>query len=652
MQFIRAISGPALRLWGFSTLLAWGVFLVTRCVLLAHAMVVGQQSLDTLLPALAAGLARDVPVAAVVALPWAIFELLIRQKWRERLRWPLFLVYLFTLLFVAVAESVFWDEFAVRFNFIALDYLVFTNEVIGNIRESYPVGRIIAALLALSLLLGWGLRRSLRQQVVTQAPRAPQFAWVAGLAGIAGMLAWGQTPPEFSANSYANELADNGWRSFIWAARQNKLDYRQFYALRPDDEVLADLRRLSGHSKVSATLQPLKATAYKPAMGDHGRAPNVVVVMMESLSAEYMQAFGSKDGLTPNLDRLAEEGMSFTRLYAAGTRTVRGLEALSAALPPLPGKSVVRWPDVTNLNTLGATLSARGWSPHFIYGGYGAFDNMNGYFGAQGYKVTDRRNFADGIIEFENIWGVADEHLFDQVLLEIDREHAAGKPFFGHVMTASNHVPFTYPAGRIDIPSPGKRPGGVKYADYAIGRFVEMAKKKPWFDNTVFLFVADHCAFSSGKTKIPVHRYHIPAIVYAPKLIAPRKVDTLASQIDLVPTLLAMLGLSSDDHFVGRDILAMRPEEGRALLSTYQNLGYLKGDVMTVLQPKRRIETFRISADGREAQPMATDPVLAEEAIAYFQGSALLMAQHGQDGGGAKPASGALAALSSGGRAQ
>ena len=313
---------------------------------------------------------------------------------------------------------------------------------------------------------------------------------------------------------------------------------------------------------------------------------------------------------------------------------------------------MVRWPDVTSLNTLGATLSARGWSPHFIYGGYGAFDNMNGYFGAQGYKVTDRRNFADGIIEFENIWGVADEHLFDQVLLEIDREHAAGKPFFGHVMTASNHVPFTYPAGRIDIPSPGKRPGGVKYADYAIGRFVEMAKKKPWFDNTVFLFVADHCAFSSGKTKIPVHRYHIPAIVYAPKLIAPRKVDTLASQIDLVPTLLAMLGLSGDDHFVGRDILAMRPEEGRALLSTYQNLGYLKGDVMTVLQPKRRIETVRISADGREAQPMATDPVLAEEAIAYFQGSALLMAQHGQDGGGAKPASGALAALSSGGRAQ
>ena len=218
------------------------------------------------------------------------------------------------------------------------------------------------------------------------------------------------------------------------------------------------------------------------------------------------------------------------------------------------------------------------------------------------------------------------------MLLEIDRDHAAGKPFFGHIMTASNHVPFTYPEGRIDIPSPGKRRGGVKYADYAVGRFIEMARQKPWFDNTVFLFVADHCASSAGKTKIPVHRYHIPAVLYAPRWIKPGRIDTLASQIDLVPTILSLLGLDKEDHFVGRDILRMAPEEGRALLSTYQNLGYLKGNRLTVLQPRRRIESFRISDDGQEATPIATDPQQADEAIAYFQGAALLMARHGRDG--------------------
>ncbi len=632
MEGLRGLTGRALRVWGLSGLVALGVFVLTRVVLLTHSVVIGQQALEGLVPAFLLGIVRDIPAAAVVASPWLLFELLFSGKWRNRLNLPLFAIYVFTLLFVAVSEVVFWDEFSVRFNFIALDYLVFTTEVIGNIRESYPVGKIIAALVALSVLLIWSLRRPRAAALAGEAGRKPQLAWAIGLAMLAWGVAYKMSPPENFGSSYANELADNGWRSFLWAARQNKLDYRQFYATRPDAEVLADLRRLSGHEQVSATHQSVQKVAFKPAMGINGRQPNVVVVMMESMSAEYMESFGNDENLTPNLDRLGKEGMLFTHLYAAGTRTVRGLEALSAALPPLPGKSVVRWPNVTNLNTLGATLASHGWSPHFLYGGYGAFDNMNAYFGAQGYTVTDRTGFKEGLVEFENIWGVADEHLFDQVLIEIDREQAAGRPFFGHVMTASNHIPFTYPAGRIDIPSPGKRRGGVKYADYAIGRFIEQAKQKPWFDNTVFLFVADHCASSAGKAKIPVHRYHIPAIVYAPKLISPRRVDTLASQIDLVPTVLSLLGLSGDDRFVGRDILRMAPEEGRALLSTYQNLGYLKGDVMTVLQPKRKIETFKISADGKEAQPMPTDPRLAEEAIAYFQGAAVLMEKHGSDG--------------------
>ncbi len=631
MRF-EGLKGQAMRVWGLTALIALGVFIVTRAVLFGHSVVVGQQAVDALVPGFLLGALRDIPAAAVVASPWLIFELLFSAKWRARLTMPLFAIYIFTLLFVGVSEVIFWDEFSVRFNFIALDYLVFTTEVIGNIRESYPVGKILSALAVVAGLLMWALRKPRAAALAADARRQPQLAWAIGLVVLAWGIAYKMMPPEFSTSTYANELADNGWRSFLWAARQNKLDYRQFYATRPDAEVLNDLRRLAGRDRVTATLQPVQKVVFKPALGQNGKQPNVVVVMMESMSAEYMETFGSDENLTPNLDRLAKEGMLFTHLYAAGTRTVRGLEALSAALPPLPGKSIVRWPNVTNLNTLGATLAERGWSPHFLYGGYGAFDNMNGYFGAQGYKVTDRTGFKEGLVEFENIWGVADEHLFDQVLIEMDREYAAGKPFFGHIMTASNHIPFTYPEGRIDIPSPGKRRGGVKYADFAVGRFIEMAKQKPWFDNTVFLFVADHCASSAGKAKIPVHRYHIPAIVYAPKLISPRRVDTLASQIDLVPTLLSMLGLESDDHFVGRDILRMAPEEGRALLSTYQNLGYLKGDVMTVLQPKRKIETFKISADGKEAQPMPTDPRLAEEAIAYFQGTALLMEKHGNNG--------------------
>lgn len=615
------------RVWGLTVLVALAVFVLTRAALLLHSVLVGQQAIGGLLGAFALGALRDLPAAAVVASPWVLFAILFNGKWGQRLRSPLFVIYVFTLLFVAVSEGFFWDEFSVRFNFIAVDYLIFTTEVIGNIRESYPIGKIIMALALLAGLIVFFLRIPLRRAAMANGRGRGQL--VPGVVSV--LLVWTvviwMAAPEFSTNSYANELADNGWRSFLSAARQNRLNYRQFYATRPDAEVLSGLLRLSGSDRITATHQAVHKVSNKLSS-----QPNVVVVMMESMSAEFMQTFGNQQGLTPNLDRLAREGLFFSRMYATGTRTVRGLEALSAALPPLPGASVVRWPNLSNLNTLGSTLAARGWEPNFIYGGYGMFDNMNRYFDSQGYKVTDRKNFEEGLVRFENVWGVADEHLFDQVLIKMDRDIAAGKRLFAHVMTTSNHRPFTYPDGRIDIPSPAKREGGVKYADYAIGRFFEMAKTRPWFDNTVFVIVADHCASSAGKTKIPVFRYHIPAIIYAPKMIPAQRVDTLSSQIDLVPTILGLLGLESDNHFIGRDILRTPPEEGRALLATYQNLGYLKGEVMTVLSPKRKVESFRISADGREAQPTLTDPKLAEETIAYFQGAAMMLERHGDNG--------------------
>ena len=618
---------------GLSAALALAVFVLTRLALLVHATLVSGQPLATLAAGFALGMLRDLPVAAVLALPWLWFASCFTGPRALRLRLPLLFVYVFVLLFVAVSEGIFWDEFGVRFNFIALDYLVFTTEVIGNIRESYPVGPIVAALIGASLLIVGSCRRVL-QVPQRQNPAQPggrrwrQLPALLVISLLAGLAYWKVPPAEFSSNGFANELADNGWRSFIWAARQNRLDYRQFYATRPDAEVLRDLQRLSGHATVSATHAPVHKVAYHAPQALGGKQPNVVVVMMESFSAEYMATFGNREGLTPNLDRLAGEGLLFSRLYAAGTRTVRGLEALSAALPPLPGKSVVRWPKVSNLNTLGASLAEHGWQPHFLYGGYGAFDNMNAYFAAQGYQVTDRTGFQDGIVEFENIWGVADEHLFDQVLLEIDRDHAAGKPFFGHVMTASNHVPFTYPEGRIDIPSPGKRRGGVKYADYAVGRFIEMAKQKPWFDNTVFLFVADHCASSAGKTKIPVDRYHIPAVLYAPKWLKPGRVDTLASQIDLAPTLLGLLGISYESTFFGRNLLLQHPLPGRAPIGNYQHLGLFDGHDLAILSPRRGLRQRRDALGASDEQPGApTDPLIAR-AIAYYQGASYALRNH------------------------
>jgi phosphoglycerol transferase MdoB-like AlkP superfamily enzyme len=344
-----------------------------------------------------------------------------------------------------------------------------------------------------------------------------------------------------------------------------------------------------------------------------------VLVSVESLGAEFLGCYGDPRGLTPRLDALARESLWFSNVYATGNRTVRGLEALSLALPPTPGQSIVRRPKNQALYSLGSVFEDKGYSVLFAYGGYGYFDNMNAFFDANDYRVFDRTHIAKKAIEFENIWGVADEHLFDQVLAEIDREKAVepARPVFAHVMTTSNHRPYTYPAGRIDIPPGTGREGAVKYTDFALGRLIERARMHSWFDDTVFIITADHGANARGTSSIPVAQYRIPVFVYAPKHVAPQRVDRLMSQIDIAPTLLGLLDFRYYSKFLGRDILRSAPETDRAFVANFQTLGYLHDDRMVVLRPRKAVETYLRSGPGFVAGP--PDPGLAREAIAFYQ---------------------------------
>jgi phosphoglycerol transferase MdoB-like AlkP superfamily enzyme len=218
--------------------------------------------------------------------------------------------------------------------------------------------------------------------------------------------------------------------------------------------------------------------------------------------------------------------------------------------------------------------------------------------------------------------------VFRRVLREARRSHAAGERFLSFVMTTSNHRPFTYPEGRIDIPSGDGRAGAVKYTDWAIGRFIDEARREPFFADTLFVIVADHCASSAGELDIPVDQYHIPMIVFAPEHVAPGRVEQLASQMDVAPTLLELLGFSYESRFFGRDILSQRPGEERALLGTYQRLGYLKDDVLTVLSPVRRVDVYRVEPGGVQTPLVARAAGdRLDEAIAYYQSASAAFAR-------------------------
>jgi phosphoglycerol transferase MdoB-like AlkP superfamily enzyme len=461
------------------------------------------------------GLWFDLLTVAALLAPLLLWRALCPEWLRQArfyggLRLALFVAVAFLLLFGAVAEWTFWEEFQTRFNFIAVDYLIYTHEVIGNIVESYPVGPILAALALLAGLLGAALRRPLLRPAAGR--RAPvQRLGYAGAALLLPWLAFSLGNVEHMAHSdnvFANELSGNGLMTFAAALRRNELDYDRFYRTLPADQA-AQIPQQAGSGRYAAGPAPAAEGKRSLLL----RQPkNIVLISDESLSAKYLGVFGNRDGLTPNLDRLAGDGLLLSRLYATGTRTVRGLEALSLGTPPIPGQAIVRRPANDHLTTLGGILRQAGFDSLFVYGGYGYFDNMNAYFAGNGYRVIDRTDFPKASVVFENVWGVADESLFANTLAELDRVHAGGKPFFTHVMTTSNHRPFTYPDGRIDIPSPGKRAGAVKYTDFAIGQFIEAARHKPWFADTLFVITADHCASAAGKTRLPVEGYRIPAI--------------------------------------------------------------------------------------------------------------------------------------------
>ena len=549
-----------------------------------------------------------------------------RSRWYKPFAYLMYFAVIYGLLFDAVAEWLFWDEFGTRFNFIAVDYLIYTREVVGNIRESYPTGALLSAIAVLALLILLAARGAIDATLKTggtvknRLARAPLFALVPALsfAFVDGSLA------NVSANQYANQLAGNGIYDLFAAFRNNELDYRSFYRTEDDGQALTRLRALVREDNASfLDLKPRDVHREIRHAGDM-RQLNVMLVTVESLSAEFLGAFGNRQGLTPHLDALAKDSLLFTNLYATGTRTVRGLEAITLSVPPTPGLSIVKRPNNEGLFSIGHVFREKGYDTRYIYGGYGYFDNMNHFFSSNGFEVVDRTSMGADEVHFSNIWGVADEDLFARALREADKSHDAGKPFFNLVMTTSNHRPFTYPEGRIDIPSHTGREGGVKYTDYAIGRLIAEARRKPWFKDTVFVIVADHCASSAGKTDLPVQRYKIPMLVYAPAHIRPGIVNTLASQMDVAPTLLGLLRFDYRSKFIGRDILTMRPEEGRALISTYQNLGYFKQDRLVVLSPQRKVQTYSLDANTGEPTGAATSQEMLGDALAYYQGASYL----------------------------
>ena len=640
-----ALFSPRWRAAAIAVSTFWLLSFVTRIVLAAYQGRQGPVPGGDLLRAFGSGVLLDLQAALWLTAPLVLFLALLPQRWlakggvRNLLALGLAVAFGFAL-FVAVAEFFFFQEFDGRFNFVAVDYLLYPTEVVENIWQSYHTGLVLGGIALVSVLAFVVLRRLLQPAEQRPRLRASRLVFLGAYAAALALATFAvpRGLSRVSSDRAVNEIADNGYRSFWQALAGQDAPYEGLYRTNSADADFRRLHRLLAERATDASsFTPGSTLRHIRALREPRRS-NVVLVLEESLGSEFVGTFHPemRESLTPSLDALIPQGTLLTRAYSTGNRTIRALEATTASLPPLPGISIVRRERSRGLFTLPEVLKARGYRTLFVYGGRALFDGMGRYMKANGVeRIVEQSDFPKGT--FRTAWGVCDEAIFDRALAEMDAIHATGAPFYTIILTVTNHRPFLYPPGRIGPdPAEQRRVNAVRYADFALGRFIADARSHAFFDDTLFVLMGDHGPRVYGSAEIPMPSYEIPILFYGPKLVsAGVRVPTLASAMDVPPTVLGLLGVDYESKFFGRDVLQLDPSDGRALMTHNNEIALLQGSDLATLGLHRGAAIYRYDREketlARDRAPGAASIARVEDAVAYYDGADKLYRRGGYE---------------------
>ena len=514
----------------------------------------------------------------------------------------LLVVSFFILAFMECATPAFILEYDLRPNRLFVEYLIYPQEVMSMLVTGHLFEIVLAGLGVVSVMyLTIKTIPSWFASQVHMPSKVSTFLCGCLAVLLVCMMARGTLQHRpinpslayFSHDPLVNSLTLNSSYSLAFAIKQlgNEASASKIYGTMDEASIIAHVQAQTA-KPISAFNHPeLPTLASSPAVYQ-GKPKNLVIVLQESLGAQFVQSLGGKD-LAPEFDKLLNQGWSFDQLYATGTRSVRGIEAVVTGFTPTPARAVVKLDKSQhNFFNLAALLKQEGYSTQFIYGGESHFDNMKSFFLGSGF--TDIVDFDDiEQPEFVGSWGASDGDLFRQAHKELLQSHQQGKPFFSLIFSSSNHDPFEIPAGKVlgIDESERSRDNAIRYADFALGEFIATAKKQAYWDDTLFLVVADHDARVFGANLVPIKSFHIPGVILGKDVAAKRDARTV-SQIDLAPTLLSLMGISSETPMLGRDLNRSDMNE-RAMMQFDKNFAYLEGDNVAILQPEKPISYYR-----------------------------------------------------------
>lgn len=586
--------------------------------------------------ALCMGVIFDALTLFLAMMPCLFLIAFVRLK---SLGWsPVRVTFLSTLIgiicFNAISEYFFFEEFNARFNHIALDYLIYPREVFVNIWDSYNVPLLMGCAVVGALLLSLPIAKFTRGLTFAYIEWKMRFlaSLVLMILGVLCCALIAVIPANISTNRIVNEIAQNGFAQLVRAYLTAHLDFGLYYRTLPLAEARSRAASVLGYDKLNPTdfdnplgkfqLQRTFAAAAKDEQYD------VVIILEESFGSEFIGVLGHPERKTsPGFDRWSREGILLANLTATGNRTVRGMEGILCSFPPLPGDSVVKRDHSENVASVARVMKSKGAKTSFFYGGFGLFDSMKPFIMANGFDdFIEQPDYPKG--SFRTIWGVADEFVLQAMLEAQIKARKSGQRYLFTALTVSNHKPYHIPRDRIiDLTEKPSRENAVAYADWSLADYLDKAKANGLLEHTIILAVGDHGARVYGREEIPAATYRIPALFLHPD---PHwkgmRVERLCSQVDLLPTLLSLAGVSYEGPFFGQDILALPDAGGRAFLQHNRDIGLLTDESLVILGLQKKLyyyqrsgrdtDTFQL-VDGKQVNAEMRD--LAKDATSVFQ---------------------------------
>ncbi|MGB1198560.1 MAG: LTA synthase family protein [Thalassotalea sp.] len=568
--------------------------------------------------------------------PWLLYSKF-HNSWLNRLNLVFILIFM-GVLFFELATPAFINEYGLRPNRLFIEYLTYPNEVIKMLVNGHLLTLIIVTT---ALTLIFVFIKKLSQYIIKQGhstrgipptARVTSFfiLFVALFLCARGTLGHRPINPAlvyFSTDPLINSLTLNSIYSVSYAYKQmgNEKNSAKIYGKMPKEKIISIVQQ---QSKI-----PLRSfnTPHKPSLSTRlptyqGPTKNLVIILEESLGAQFVSSLGGLN-LSPEIDKLSNEGWAFKRLFATGTRSVRGIEAVITGFPPTPARAVVKLDkSQQNFFTIASLLKANNYKTQFIYGGESHFDNMKSFFLGNGF---------DHIVDFKDIkkpnfvgsWGASDEDLFTQANVELTQLHKANQPFFSFIFSSSNHDPFeipenivtpiAYTSAQLALYDDKElsRHKAIQYADYALGKFIAKAKQQPYWQDTLFLIVADHDARALGQNLVPINNFHIPGIILNSGM-EPQIDLRIVSQIDLAPTLLSLMGVENKSPMLGHDLTANN-SGGRAIMQYADNFAYMKNNKVVILQPQKAPLSFNFDVNKKALSKATPIKELEDIALAH-----------------------------------